>query len=143
MIDLLMADAKIAPQAFEWNGSLKREEVEDWVCKKQLTLPQDLIDLWVFTGGGVVFESEQILAPWQVHSFAKSLENVNTEHLLRGKPSRLLIFEEGSFLSAIDLLTQKIVTIDENYKQESSFSDLNSWYRQTLRHEFGERYSVT
>jgi hypothetical protein len=63
MSERLLADAKAAPDLFSWNGSISRDLLEDWVAALRWRIPSDLVEFWVATGGGEVFESERLLRP--------------------------------------------------------------------------------
>src|SRR3954447_20759602 len=137
----LLEDALRRPDLFAWFGGIPQKEIEDWLLKTRLTLPSDLIELWQITGGGDVFESETILRP-TVPSIPQSnfvdddIESVNLYLETKGKPDGLYIFQNGGFLSAVQLKNQNFVTLTTNYAVEHEFHSLDEWYIHVLRTEF-------
>jgi hypothetical protein len=144
---LLLRDAAQHPRAFCWFGAIPKYEIDEWVQHTGLTLPQDLIELWKTTGGGDVFETETILRP-TVPSVPNSafveddIESRNVRHNAEGKPEELFVFQEGAFLSAVHLKDHRFVTLTNSYAVRDVFDTLDEWYTNTLRAEFGHRYSL-
>ena len=143
----ILQDAQQRPELFEWFGSIPGREIEDWLLRTQLPIPSDLVELWKITGGGDVFESETFLRP-TVPSVPKpnfivdDIESFNLDLTAKGKPGELYVFQQGCFLSAIQLQNQKFMTLTKNYGVEREFHSLDEWYNQTLRAEFAARYRI-
>ncbi len=144
---ILLKDAVDTPGVFFPFGAIPAAELREWLRQNALVLPSDLIELWEATGGGDIFDSETIFRP-TVPSIPNScfveddIEGRNAAHAAEGKPSRLYIFHQGAFLSAIRLYDQKFVTLTKNYAIQNSFGSFDDWYVRTLRAEFGERYGL-
>src|SRR5258708_22711295 len=123
---LLLRDAALHPLAFCWFGAIPKPEMDAWVQRTGLTVPQDLIELWKITGGGDVFESETILRP-TVPSVPNSafveddIESRNVRHNAEGKTEGLLVFQDGAFLSAVRFKDQRFVTLTNSYAVRNAF----------------------
>ncbi len=57
-------------------------------------------------------------------------------------PASLFLFQEGLFLSAIDLGGQRYVTLREDYSVELEFLSLDLWYLHTMRDAYADRYGL-
>jgi hypothetical protein len=144
---ILLRDAQAKPELFRPFGAIPRAELREWSYRNALVLPPDLVELWEATGGGDIFESETIFRPTvssipNANFVEDDVEGRNAAHAVKGKRSGLYIFQQGAFLSAIQISDQKFVTLTEEYTVDSSFDSLDSWYVHTLRAEFGARYGL-
>ncbi len=73
MIYALDQDLRFAPNAFDWLGSTEVARVKDWLHSHGREVPDDLIALWALTGGGDMFETEEIFAPTGVGGLGANL----------------------------------------------------------------------
>jgi hypothetical protein len=127
---------RLAPQAFDWlgggpvglSGRLRRWRV-----------PEDLLSLWAQTGGGDMFETEELLSP--TASEHHDLEAVNHKLWSAGLPSELLVFHIGLFWTAIDG-AQRVIKVDPDHLAPvASFESLSDWYLD-LRSEYARKYGL-
>lgn len=123
-LDALHHDALKRPELFRWEGALERRAVEEWIGREGLVVPCSLQELWIETGGGTLFETEELLAP-----FGDELP------FLRAR--RMLIFHQGICDSAVDQSTGGLVLL--GHSGATPVRDLAAWYF-VLRDEFGDRY---
>ncbi len=126
-LDALHDDVLTRPELFRWEGRLDRGAVEEWVAREGLVVPGSLQELWIETGGGTLFESEELLAPLS-----------DDPPLLRRAP-RVLIFHQGICESAVDQSTGDLVLL--GHRVIHPIRDLAAWYF-VLRDEFGDRYGL-
>lgn len=139
MIYALDQDLRFAPNAFDWLGSTEVARVKDWLHSHGREVPDDLVSLWAMTGGGDMFETEEILAPTGVGDH--DLEAVNRRLWDSGLSEQLLVFHSGLHLTAIDP-DRRIIRIDpDNLEPTGSFSSLSAWY-EDLRHEYARTYGL-
>jgi hypothetical protein len=142
--NLLLTDIAARPRAFSWYGALSRERLAKWSAERGLSLPDDLVDLWCLYGGGEMFESEEILVPFDGPEYALDFDSENQRHHASGLPADLSVFHSGSWLSAVRALEPRYVTVDpERFSVEVTYPSLDAWYRQTVRLEFWERYGLS
>ena len=59
----ILDDAHLRPDLFVWSGQIDHERLVAWVQQHGWSIPGDLFELWVKTGGGDFFESETPGAP--------------------------------------------------------------------------------
>jgi hypothetical protein len=149
MGSVLWRDATQRPKVFEWLGPVDRGALTKWLEAEGIAAPPDLIDLWRVTGGGTLFESEEILVPIAGHERDGSAGEVPSVvsrtawYRSRGLDARYVIFEEGLFLSALRQPGGAIVTVDgAALAEETEFGSLDEWYRRTLRDAFGDVYGL-
>ena len=145
---LILDDALRLPHAFCWFGAIPAAELDAWTQRTQIQLPPDLLEFWRITGGGDLFETETILrpsvesAPNQCFVIGDDTESFNEALKKEGMAPNLFVFQQGCFLSAIDLPTAKYVTLSSTYAPQSEFKSLEEWYLETLRPEFAPRYGL-
>jgi hypothetical protein len=138
---MILADATSRPALFFWNGAPAPVEITAWVESTGLDLPADLLDFWLHTGGGTVFESEELLAPFAGPAAAGILER-NAWHHSKGMLDGFLVFHEGLWLSAVRSPEPRYVTLRlPQYTVDAEFGSFAEWYNGTLRAEYGERYA--
>lgn len=143
-MSLLLEDAKQKPYLFLWNGPIESRVLVVWLHERHLELPHGLIDLWKATGGGNIFESEQILGPFGDPSTVDDFDSCNAWHHAKGLPANYALFNTGVFFSAINLSNQHYVLLDESsYKPGPEFTTIDQWYGETIRKEFASRYGLT
>lgn len=142
MIRALREDATERPDLFVWRGAIRREELREWLDAKRLDLPDDLVELWLETGGGDLFESETLLAPFGDPASGDDVGGVNEAFRIRGLSSAHLIVSTGIFLAALRLADKKWVLLDqETFQEERECGSFDDWYR-LVRAEFAERYGL-
>lgn len=139
MIEELEHDVRHSPNAFDWCGSIEVARVREWLESHGREASDELIALWATTGGGDMFETEEVLAPTGVDDH--DLEAINRRLWAAGLPDRLLVFHSGLYLTAIDP-DQKIVRVDAEHLQPTGvFSSLSAWYGD-LRREYARTYGL-
>jgi|SRR5215467_1116547 len=144
----IFKDASARPELFYWFGAIAHDEIESWLKLSGLTVPDGVRELWTVTGGGDLFdEGETIFRPTAVpssepHFIASSdfVDPVNEHCIKSGMSKNHFAFHDGSFFSAIRLTDQRIVTLDEKWQETRVFSDLDDWYRLTLREAYADVY---
>lgn len=144
----ILSDAALRPDLFSWFGGISDNDLHQWLRTADLSLPEDLLELWRQTGGGDLFESETILRPnagsppggaWIPGDDTHSSNLAHREH---GLSPEMYVFQEGTFLSAIRLSDQKYVVLGPSYEATGAYDSLDDWYRATLRAEFAIRYGI-
>jgi hypothetical protein len=139
--ETLRSDMRERPRAFYWYGAIAAEPLRDWIEQRQLDVPSDLLDLWQSRGGGVIFESEEVLAPWGGDEHAIDFDESNHAHRTKGLPEGMFVFHEGSWISAVRPQFPRYVALEHStYAIAGEFESLDDWYRGTIRKEFAERY---
>lgn len=143
MFNTLVLDSEKNPSLFEWNEPIDKEDLKNWFDERSLYVPEDLIGFLAATGGGNMFESENILSPYGSPEFGYDIESTNDWYLDNGLSDDLMIFNTGAFLSAIRLSDQKYVLLDSiDYEVESEYENFDHWYINTVRAGFAERYNL-
>jgi hypothetical protein len=143
MEPLLQNDEAQRPDLFHWHGSLDKGVVEEWLSRQHVTLPDDLVELWVRTGGGDLFETETILAPMSQNEDERA-DVVNRELRNRGLPERYFVFHVGlGGLSAVRLTDGVYLQLDDSdFVETGLYVSLEDWYRRVLRAEYAVRYGL-
>ena len=142
-IDLICEDLQKRPKAFIWHGALEPERLYEWATDRGLDIPSDLIELWATLGGGEMFETEQVLVPYDGPEYAADFDASNAAHSAAGLPKGVFVFHEGCWLSAVRDVELRYVILDpETYEVLDAFSSLDQWYRRTVRKEFWARYGL-
>jgi hypothetical protein len=126
-LDALHEDALTRPELFRWEGRLERRAVEEWVARDGLIVPGSLQELWIETCGGMLFETEELLAP------------LSDEPPFVRRTPRVLIFHQGTYESAVAQPSGDLVLLVRGVAQP--VRDLAAWYF-VLRDEFGGRYGL-
>lgn len=142
-IGLIGRDAATHPKAFVWYGALPIDRLKAWAAERSLRVPGDLMDLWSTLGAGEMFESEEILVPYDGPEYAADFDGWNERHHAAGLPAGLFVFHEGTWLSAVRAHEPCYVTLNSHtYAVIDAFSSLQEWYEGTVRKEFAERYGL-
>jgi hypothetical protein len=137
------ADSERQPGGFHWYGALDHGRLLRWMTERNLTVPADLLELWLTFGGGEMFETEEILAPFGGPEYALDFDGRNATHHECGLPDTLFVFHEGTWLSAVRRFAPHYVTLDPvTYVVTGEFGSLDHWYKSTVRNEFAERYRL-
>lgn len=142
MNHILIQDSAHHPQLFVWNGAIASNRLQTWLEKRNLKLPNDLIELWQMTGGGELFESETILSPFGDAALGDDIDSMNELHHAQGMAQEYLLFHIGTGLSAVRLTDGRYVTLSDSYQELCEFLTLPDWYRDELRSEYGSRYKL-
>jgi len=143
-LDRILADAAKHPRLFVWEGQPSETALRRVVARLRVAPPDDLVQLWHSTGGGTVFETEELLCPTVLTDNDPCLGLVprNTFHQDRSMPEGLLVFHEGSWLSAVRSTPPRYVVLTEpGYVVAEEYSSLDGWYG-ALRREFDARYGL-
>ena len=126
----LVEDAVACPLLFVWNGRVEDVVVDGWLAERQLVVPEDVRALWIETGGGTIFETEELLAP-----------AAPDEPTLISSPVAGVVFYSGAFgRAAIQQPGGNLVLIDRD-ETVHPLSSLAAWYF-LIRGEFAQRYGL-
>ena len=140
VIAQLARDADSAPHLFRWTRSSEEDSVREWVNSQRQSVPPDLLDLWIETGGGELFETEDLLCPASTDLY--DLVAVNEGRWKQGLPHDRLVFHVGIFLTAIDP-GGRLLQLDADSETEiGAFSSMDAWYLD-LRATYGEKYGLS
>jgi hypothetical protein len=143
LMSLILCDAQIRPDLFFWNGAIDSTRLRAWLSERNLSIPNDLFDFLLLTGGGNVFETEDLLCPFGSKELGEDFDSVNSFHRSRGLPDNLLIFHIGLGISAIQMAEGLYVSCRESdYSVEHTFQTMEDWYRCTIRREYYGRYGL-
>src|SRR5688572_9151940 len=144
----LYIDAKRRPEAFRWNGPLSPQDIRAWQTTTGFAPPQDLLELWIRTGGGELFESEKVLSPFGDATVGLNVTARTDDLHKEGLAKSRLVFHEGLGLSAIRLTDNKYEHLMRIYEQDDRslrvigfsthdvFENLDEWYTRLLRQEY-------
>jgi hypothetical protein len=139
----LRVDTAEHPRLFCWYGPIDPRRLSMWAEGLHLRLPADLRALWLQFGGGEIFETEEVLVPFDGPSYAAGFEARNTQHREAGLPLSLRLFHAGYVLSAFRNAEPRYVTVDPStYAVRGEFDSLDEWYRRALRAEYAARYGL-
>jgi len=143
MNDQLYRDAQARPSLFSWNGGVDQHLLEQWISGQRLRIPIELKDLWRWTGGGELFETETLLKPIINETNYDSVMTINAKWRQRGLSDRYLIFHIGMMVSAVRSKDGFIVELDEDSLTEKRvFPSLEAWYSSAIRAEYANRYGL-
>jgi hypothetical protein len=143
MNTLLQEDAARRPDIFYFFGPIPPAELDAWLNKRKLTVPDDLKQIWCETGGGDLFESETILGPYGKRELADDLDSVNEFHRQKGMPADWLLFHTGLGLTVVRISTGEYASLREgSYQVERTFSNFADWYANFIRKEYAQRYGL-
>lgn len=138
-------DALRRPELFQWYGVVE-SEFEAWLHALPLRVHPGLVSFWRRTGGGGVFETENLLGPLAPDENENVLK-VSKFHWDNGLSRDLLVFHTGLCLSASSVDTRRhrnrlVVLSAESYESVHWFETFNDWYQQTVRSEYARRYGL-
>lgn len=143
MIQRILADSRAYPRVFAWNDPLPRERIRKWADDFGVRLPDDLVDLWSTTGGGDLFETETIVAPFGDVYLGEDLEAENLRLWASGMSRAYLAFHCGLGVSAVRQSDLALVCLDSKLGSElREYHSLDDWYAAELRAEYAERYGM-
>lgn len=139
MIDSFEQDVRFAPNAFDWRGSTEVSSLTEWLQAHGRRVPEDLVKLWAQTGGGDMFETEEVLSPTAKGDH--NLEAVNRRLWAAGLAEELLVFHSGLYLTAIDS-NERVVRIDpDRLVPVGFFGSIDNWYND-IRGEYARSYGL-
>ena len=142
MIDI-QKDAARRPELFLWRGPLAPASVDAWIRDKNLRVPPDLRQFWIETGGGDLFESEELLGPFAARVWERTVDSVTDAHRVSGMPPGYLVFHAGLGISVVRQSDGRYLDLDEGtYRTTSEFSSFGEWYRDSLRTLFAAKYGL-
>jgi len=139
MIACFEEDVRFAPNAFDWRGSTDLNVLHEWLASRNRTVPEELVELWGRTGGGDMFETEEILSPFA--SGDHDLEAVNRRLWAAGLSEDLLVFHSGLYLTAVDSKAQIVRVDPDHLEPDGGFGSIEDWYRD-LRREYARTYGL-
>jgi hypothetical protein len=143
VFDLILYDSENNPDLFIWNGPINEDDIVNWFEDRSLDVPDDFIKFLSATGGGNIFESEEILSPFGDPQFGNDLESTNDWFINNGLPEDMLIFNTGAYLSALRLSDQKYLLLDSiDYTIESEYNSFDDCYSKSVRAGFADRYNI-
>lgn len=142
MSPLLAKCISLRPDLFWWSGLTESDQLEKWLNERPY-VPSELADLWRQTGGGTIFETEEVLSPLGPTKAAAGVEERTVWHRTRGLPESHLLFHEGAVLSAVHTTDGVIVVLGHNYSVHSMFKTFSEWFRSTLLNEYEDRYGLS
>lgn len=137
----ILNDYSRMPHLFSWFGGIPRSDLYDWMAQREISLPDDLVDLWHELGGGDLFESETILSPFGDSALGDDIQGLNDLHLRQGLSPEYLLFHRGLYLSAVRLADGKYVALSDSYVPFKEYSSLEEWYSD-LRSEYEVLYGL-
>ncbi len=136
-------DADLKPRLFFWEGAIDKEHLKELLGELGWSLPVDLFNLLVLTGGGEIFESETILGPFRDADLGDNLFTYNEELRGRGLPEAYVVFHTGMAVSAVRLSDGRYVEFGlEDFQEREEFASLEDWYLRLIRAEYAERYGL-
>lgn len=144
MIAQLTADEEVAPYLFHWSGRVLPSELRNWIRTVGIMPPSDLVWLWIETGGGTMFETEEVLCPMK--SAINDLDVLTATKLWhgRGLDPQLLVFHQGMCVSAWDHSAGKVRTYSRrDLRALEDARSIDEWYTQIIRAEYAARYGLT
>lgn len=126
-----------------WNGPCDRRRLEEWLSCAPFQLPEDLLGLWLEFGGGTIFETEEIFAPFGESTIDRTFDEANGFHRTAGLQDGYWVFHEGAWLSAVRRHQPQFVTLErKTYRVTAEYGSLAEWYLRTIRGEYAERYGL-
>jgi hypothetical protein len=130
MISLLREDAARWPRLFYLLEPIPPAELDAWLNKRNLTVPDDLKEVWRETGGGDVFDTQTILGPYGNRDLADDVDSVNEFHWGRGMPVDWLIVATGiGDLTVVKMPTGEYANVrHESFEVTETFSSFADWY---------------
>jgi hypothetical protein len=139
----ILKDSKIAPSIFQWLGKIEKSKFMAWLNDNELTLPDDLKEFLMNTGGGTAFETEEFLCPINTPDYLEDFLSVNKSYIDAGLPKSNIIFHTGLALSAVISKNQKFVLLDKiTFEEIQKYNSFEEWYLKTIRFEYAERYGL-
>lgn len=136
-------DIEKYPALFEWEGAINQDWLVKWLDKRQLSLPKDIIELWLQKGGGTMFETETLLSPIGNPLLGDSVEAITLQHYQNRLSRDYYVIHTGLVLTGIRLSDGNYVVLDmSTYLPVREYLTLESWYINEIRSEYADRYSI-
>jgi len=145
MNEILESDQVRRPELFVWNAPIPERALREWISARSWVVPNDLLVLWSLTGGGTIFESETIFAPWGDPLPDSCVDSATKRLRSLGLPERYLVFHEGGVgVSAVEQPEGSLVllTPERSFAREGTFRSLDDWYIAVVRAEYAARYGL-
>lgn len=143
MSEPLERDMKLNPLLFHLASGVDPTVLDAWLKEKGLVVPDDLRRFWERHGGGELFQSETVLSPTGDAALGDDVDGRNEHHRTLGMPTRFLVFQEGVFLSALDLVRGDYVELDlDGYAVKGRYRTFDDWYVDLVRKEFEWQYGL-
>jgi hypothetical protein len=138
MNELFREDMAKRPRLFHLNGPIPCAELDAWLSKRNLTVPDDLREVWCETGGGDVDQTETILGPYGNRELADDVDSVNEFHWRKGMPADWLIFHTGlGGLTVVKMSTGEYANVQhDSFEVEETFNSFADWYEKSIRPAF-------
>lgn len=141
MSSAIHLDYSRRPDLFSWCGPIPLSEIRDWLCRAGASAPGDLVAQWATLGGGELFESEELLAPYQM---GEEMGRVTEWFRSRGLPAGLSVIHRGAWLSALQAASGCIIAFDmDSLTEVGQYRSLDAWYRRLIRAEYAHRYGLS
>lgn len=145
MSPTIYEDASVRPELFHWFG-VAGAEFDAWITALPFRVHPGLVSFWQRTGGGDCFESETLLGPLAPED-GDNVQKVSEFYWNKGLRRDLLVFHTGMCLSAssVDMRLHRnrlVVLEPESFEVTMWFDTFNTWYRNTLRSEYAQRYGL-
>jgi hypothetical protein len=123
-------DAAKWPNEFYLLQPIPPAELNAWLSERNLTVPDDLKEVWRETGGGDVFDTETILCPYGNRDLADDVDSVNEFYWRRGMPVDWLIFATGiGELTVVKMSTGEYANVRyDSFEVTETFSSFADWY---------------
>lgn len=139
---LILQDAIAKPKVFHWNNPIPDDRLDRCLRDRKLVVPEDLKRFWMTTGGGSVFESEDLLGPFGNAQLLADFDGPNDCHRSKGLPADWLLFHTGTWLSAIRSGEPQYLLLNNHYAIIGEYVNFEQWYRNSIRAEFADRYGL-
>jgi hypothetical protein len=141
MNNLLRRDLAEEPRLFSWFGGISRNNLDDWMAREHLRVPEDLLAFWQELGGGDLFETETILGPFGDPVLGDDVKGVNDLHHGQGLPAEYFLFHKGLYMSAVRQGDGKYVKLSSEYSPIKEYPSMDEWYSD-LRSEYSDVYDL-
>jgi hypothetical protein len=144
MINLILRDSTLHPNAFIWRGPLSAPSIAEWERTQSLHAPEDLKRLWTLRGGADLFDdSETVLQPFGAEEY-DLIGPVSSVFWGKELSTDFCVFHTGLVNSVFRKSSGSIyvLTSPDDLSQMSLFQDLDEWYASTIRPTYAEGYSL-
>lgn len=138
MINQLAADMALRPDLFRWRSAIPADDLHAWLRETGLSALPALISLWSVTGGGELFETEELLDPLDDRNFGVA---PRTKDLREVIPAGSTVFHEGIWLTVITTDGQIEAVDRPGGRTRRRYPSLDDWYAD-IRSEYAERYGL-
>lgn len=141
----LFDDIKARPDLFDLVKGVGAKDTKQLLLEAKLEgLPDDLLTVLDLVGGGEIFETESLLSPYGESDLGNNIVSENWMHYEKGMPRDYIVFHSGlGGLSAVDVSRGVYIQIGEDdYAVKSEYDSFETWYCNTLRKEYAERYGL-